>query len=137
MRRLRMMAGLIVGFVCAAGIAKLAFTALQLAWPAYAAAVPGKAFTLPMLWSRLTIAAFLTVASALAAVFVAGDRRAGWVLGSLFVLVSLPSHLHYVWNDYPAWYHAVYLLSLVPLAWLGGNLVPSGHGQPPPITPDA
>jgi hypothetical protein len=125
-----MIAGLLVGFACAAAIASLAFTALPSAWPEYAAAVPAKAFTLQMLWSRLGVAAFLTVASAAAAVLVAGDRRAAWALGSLFVLVSLPSHLYYVWADYPVWYHAVYLLSLVPLAWLGGRLVPSSLSQP-------
>ena len=130
MRALRMIAGLVVGFVCAAGIARLAFTALQSAWPEYAAAAPAKAFTLPMLWSRLGVAAFLTVASSVAAVLAAGDRRAAWVLGCLFVLVSLPSHLYYVWADYPVWYHAVYLLSLVPLAWLGGRLVPGTLPQP-------
>lgn len=131
MRALRMVAGLIVGFVCAAGIAKLAFTALQSIWPEYAAAAPQKAFTLPMLWSRLCVAAFLTVASGAAAVLVAGDRRAAWALGSLFVLVSLPSHLYYVWTDYPAWYHATYLASLVPLAWFGGKLVPGRTSQSP------
>lgn len=125
MRALRMVAGLVAGCVCAAGIAKLAFAALQSTWPEYAAAAPQKAFTLPMLWSRLCVAAFLTVASGAAAVLVAGDRRAAWALGSLFVLVSLPSHLYYVWADYPVWYHAAYLTSLVPLAWLGGELAPS------------
>jgi hypothetical protein len=130
MRTLRMVAGLAVGFLCAGAIARLAFTALQSAWPEYAAAAPERAFTLPMLWSRLGVAASLTVASGAAAVLVAGDRRAAWVLGSLFVLVSLPSHLYYVWADYPVWYHAVYLLSLVPLAWLGGMLVPSSLSQP-------
>ena len=129
MRALRMVAGLVVGFACAAAIAKLAFAALQSAWPEYAAAAPQKAFTLPMLWSRLCVAAFLTVASGAAAVVVAGDRRAASVLGSLFVVVSVPSHLYYVWADYPAWYHAAYLLSLLPLACLGGELVPSRFSQ--------
>jgi hypothetical protein len=124
MRKLRIAVGLIAGFVCAAAVARLAFGALQSVWPEYAAAVPERAYTLPMLWTRLSIAALLTVASGAAAVVVAGDRRAAWILGSLFVLVSLPSHLHYVWAEYPVWYHAVYLLSLVPLAWLGGRLPP-------------
>ena len=83
-----------------------------------------------MLWSRLGVAAFLTVASGAVTALVAGDRRGAWVLGCLFVLVSLPSHLYYVWADDPVWYHAVYLLSLVPLAWLGGRLVPGSLPQP-------
>lgn len=120
-----MVGGLVVGFACAAVIARLAFGALQASWPEYAAAAPDRAFTLAMLWSRLGVAAVLVLASAAACTLVAGDRRAAWALGGLFVLVSLPSHLHYVWAEYPVWYHAVYLLSLVPIAWLGGRLVPT------------
>lgn len=122
MKKLRIVGGLIAGFICAAAIARLAFGALASAWPEYAAAVPERAYTLPMLWARLSLAALLTVAAGAAAVLVAGDRRAAWILGAAFVLVSLPSHLHYVWAEYPVWYHAVYLLSLVPLARLGGEL---------------
>ena len=125
MKTIRVIAGLVVGILSAVGIARVAFATLQSVWPEYAAAAPDKAYTLPMLWARLGIAALLTLISAAVATLVAADRRVAWVLGSLFVVVSLPSHLHYVWADYPAWYHAVYLLSLVPVAWLGGKLVPS------------
>lgn len=124
MKALRMVGGVAVGFGCAAAIAHLAFSTLRARWPEYAAAIPDRAYTLPMLWSRLAIAAFLTLVSSAACTLVAGDRRAALVLGSLFVLVSLPSHLHHVWAEYPVWYHAVYLLYLVPIAWLGGRLVP-------------
>ena len=125
MKALRSIAGLAVGFLCAAVLARLLFGALQLVWPEYAAAVPERAYTLPMMWSRLTLAAILTVLSASVCTLVSGDRRVTLLLGGLFVLVSLPSHLHYSWAAYPVWYHAVYLGSLVPLAWFGGWLVPN------------
>ena len=131
MRGLRMAGGLVVGFACAAGIARLAFGVLESGWPDYAAAVPDRAYTLPMLWSRLGIAALLTVSAGAAATLVARDRRAAPILGVLFVLVSLPSHLHYVWAEYPVWYHAVYLLSLVPLVSFGGRLVAKPSAIPP------
>lgn len=131
MKTARPIAGLIVGILCAVGIARLAFAALQSVWPEYAAAVPDKAYTLAMLWARLGVAALLTLLSAAAATLVAADRRVAWALGSLFLVVSLPSHLHFVWADYPVWYHAVYLLSLVPIAWLGGRLVPSRRRREP------
>ena len=137
MKVLRMVGGLAVGFVCAAGILRPAFTALEAVWPEYAAAVPDKEYTLPMLGSRLSIAALLTIASSGAATLVAADRRVAWMLGTLFVLVSLPSHLHYSLADYPVWYHAVYLLSLVPIAWLGGKLVPDRLCSIPRAAPAA
>jgi hypothetical protein len=132
-----MISALAVGIVCAVGIAWLGFTALQASWPEYAAAVPEKAYTLPMLWSRLGLAVVLTVVSAAAATLIARDRRAAWVLGLLLVAVSLPSHLHYSWAHYPVWYHALYLLSLVPISLLGGRLVPQRLVSPRLTTPAA
>jgi hypothetical protein len=120
-RRLRMIAGLLVGCATAVAIARVGFQVLRVLWPDYAAAEPDKAYTLGMLFARLCIAALLTSGAACAATFVARDHgRTAWWLGALFVLLSLPSHLHYVWDDYPVWYHAVYLLSLVPIAGYSG-----------------
>lgn len=124
MHALRIAVGLAVGFLCAAVLGRLLFTALPAAWPEYAAAVPDKSYSLPMLFSRLGLASILVLVSAFACSVVARDRRVSAALGGLFVLVSLPSHLHYSWADYPVWYHAVYLVSLVPLAWFAGGLVP-------------
>ena len=124
MRVVRLIAGLLVGCASAVAIAKVGFSTLRVAWPEYAVAEPDKAFTLGMLFARLSIAALLTVGAACAATLVAGDNgRTAWCLGALFVLVSLPFHLHYVWDDYPVWYHAVYLLSLVPIAGYSGRFV--------------
>ena len=119
-----MVGGLVAGFVCAAVIARLAFETLEAVWPEYAAAVPDRAYTLPMMWSRLAVAAVLTLVSGLVAALVAADRRAAWLFGTLLMLASLPSHLYYVWAAYPPWYHAIYLASLVPLSWVGGRAAP-------------
>lgn len=132
-----MIGGLAVGALCAESIAWLGLAALQAAWPEYAAAMPEKEYTLPMMWSRLSIAFLLVVASAGAATLVAGDRRASWMLGCIIVVISLPSHLHYSWADYPVWYHAVYLVSIVPLAVLGGRLVPIRLSSLTPVAPSA
>lgn len=114
---LRTLAGLVAGCVSAVAIAAVAFSVLRAAWPEYTAAEPVKAYTLAMQLARLSIAALCTAGSACVATLVAGDDgRAAWWLGLLFVVVSLPSHLHYVWDDYPAWYHFVYLGSLIPVA---------------------
>lgn len=115
----RLIAGLAVGCVSAVAIANAGFSALRALWPEYAAAEPEKAYTLAMLLSRLTIGAVCTAGAACATTIIAGDNgRAAWWLGGLFVVISLPSHLYYVWGDYPVWYHVVYLAYLVPIAGL-------------------
>jgi len=118
MRIVRFIASLVVGCGVVVALSAVAFSALRALWPEYVAAEPDKAFTLGMLFARLGIAAVLTIAAACAATLVAGDRGvAAACLGALFLVVSLPAHLDYVWDDYPAWYHFVYLVSLVPLAY--------------------
>jgi len=119
---LRLLWGVVAGFAAWAVIGTLGLRLLQL-WPAYALAAPAKAFTLPMLFSRLTIGVVCTVVGgAVAALAARRDLRAAWGLGALVLALSLPVHLREVWADYPAWYHAAYLVPLLPLAGLGGRL---------------
>ena len=84
-----------------------------------------------MLFVRLAVGA-LSAAAACGTTGVAGDKgRAAWWLGALFLVVSLPDHLYpgSAWNDYPVWYHLVYLFSLVRVTGLAArlfrNLIPS------------
>ncbi len=100
---------------------------LRVGWSAYSAAEPTKTYTLAMLLSRLTLASACSISSGSLAVIVAkGDRTAACWLGALLLLGSAAVHLPVtslsVWHDYPAWYHAVYLLSLLPMSGLGGYL---------------
>ena len=124
MKGFRPIAGLLVGCATAVAIAKVGFWLLRIIWPEYAVAEPHKAYTLGMLLARLSIATLLTAGAACATTLVARDKgRSAWWLGALFLLLSLPFHLHYVWDDYPVWYHAVYLLSLVPIAGYSGRFL--------------
>jgi hypothetical protein len=54
-----------------------------------------------------------------------------WI-GGLFLALSTPIHLFRVWDDYPVWYHLLYLTYIVPLAWLGGRLVVTDSPTPTP-----
>ena len=120
----RLLAAIAAGTVVALALALLGFGALRFSWPAYAAAEPNKAYSLAMLLSRLTLGVLCTgVAGAVAARVAPDDRRAPWLLGALVLAVSIPGHLYpgYLWNDYPAWYHLVYLAYLVPIAGLAGR----------------
>lgn len=120
---LRLTAGLVVGCMTAVAIASAGFALLRALWPEYAAAEPTKAYSLAMLFSRLTVGVLCTAGAACVTTIVAGDNgKAAWWLGTLFLVLSLPSHLYYVWADYPVWYHFVYLFYLVPVAGLTARI---------------
>ena len=120
---LRFVAGLVLGWLTAQAIMAVGFFLLRSMWPDYVLAEPENAFTLAMLFVRLGIFAVLTAGTACAATVVAGDGRMAWIAGGLILLLSLPPHLYYLWDDYPAWYHFVYLLSIVPIAVYSGRAV--------------
>ena len=114
---LRLVAALAIGSLAAVVIAAICFSLMRAAWPAYVTAEPTKAYTLSMMLARLSIGVLCAAGAACVATIVAGDDgRAAWWLGAFFVVISLPDHLYYVWDDYPVWYHFVYLGYLVPVA---------------------
>ena len=122
---LRFILSLTLGCVMAVASAGAGGVAARALWPEYAAAEPHKHYTLTMLFARLAVGALSAAVAACGATAVAGDKgRAGWWLGGLFVVISLPGHLYpgYVWNDYPVWYHLVYLSYLVPVTGLTARL---------------
>ena len=130
----RLVLSLTLGCSIAVAIATVGVLAARALWPEYAAAEPHKHYTLAMLLARLAVGALSVAGAACAATVAAGDKgRAAWWLGALFLAVSVPDHLYpgYVWNDYPVWYHLVYLAYLVPVAgWtahLFRVLIPQDH----------
>jgi hypothetical protein len=127
---LRFVAGVALGCVTWWLVRTGGFSLLRMAWPDYAVAEPEKAFTLAMLLVRLVIFSGMIAATAGVAALVAGERRVAWIAGGLILALSIPPHLYpgYVWDDYPAWYHIVYLLSILPISFYGGRLARPGLG---------
>lgn len=121
---LRLVAGVAAGWGTAWVVLAGGFTLLRAVWPDYALADPEKAYTLTMLFVRLLIFSSMIAAAAGVATVVAGDKRVAWIAGGLILAVSIPPHLYpgTVWDDYPVWYHFVYLLSILPIAVLAGGL---------------
>jgi hypothetical protein len=122
---LRFLAGLATGWATSWAILAGAFALLRVVWADYTLAEPEKAYTLTMLFVRLVIFTAMIAATAAVATLVAGDKRVAWIAGGLILALSIPPHLYpgYVWDDYPAWYHIVYLLSILPIAGFAGRLV--------------
>jgi hypothetical protein len=123
--------GVLVGVVAWIAIGLAGLFLLRTAWSDYAAAEPTKAYNFSMLLSRLAVASVCSISSGFLAVKAASENRkaASW-LGALLLFASMPLHLPIsnlsVWTDYPAWYHAVYLLSLMPFVSVGGSLTQKG-----------
>jgi hypothetical protein len=112
-------AGLLIFFL----LAFLAGLAAQSLWPEYAVAATDRAYTLPMLLTRLAAGAVAAVVAGWGASMIARDRQisALW-LGLVLVAISVPWHIQ-IWNAYPIWYHLVWFACLVPCALLGGRVV--------------
>ncbi len=88
----------------------------------YAAAEPVMAFTSTMLWLRLAMGAAASVSAGYVLGRVAPPaHRAALILGGLLVAAFVPVH-YQLWSRFPAWYHAAFLLSIVPLVSLGARL---------------
>ena len=94
-------------------------------WPEYAAAVPNRAYTLAMLWSRLAAGTAATICAAWLAVMLGKQNlKIGLLIGVSLLAVSVPWHLN-IWDKYPVWYHLTWFAIIIPAALLGGRLARS------------
>jgi hypothetical protein len=115
---LAVVAGLVVWLtaVIVAGII------LRVSWPAYASVAAAMTFTLPMLMARLSISVLATLATAFVTAIIASKSMIARLMpGLLLLLAFIPQHIM-LWDKFPIWYHFTFLLSLVPLTWVGGMI---------------
>ncbi len=129
----RFIVSIIAGCFTAIVIAVLLTVVARIGWPAYAAAEPHKTYTLVMLMARLVAGVLSTAGASAVATIIARDRGpAAWALGVVFFAIAFPAHAWpgTIWNDYPAWYHVVFLGYLIPVAGLTGwALRRAGEGR--------
>jgi len=114
--------GVVAGFVVWMVIVTVVGVIMRGAWREYAAVADAMTFTLPMMLTRLTIGALATLAAGWVTAIVA--RRSVFAIlacGVLLLVVFIPQHIM-LWNRFPVWYHLTFLISLIPLTWLGGTL---------------
>src|SRR5262245_14385276 len=115
--------GVVAGLAAWLIVATVAGLILRLSWPAYASVAAAMTFTLRMLVARLSIGAVAALAAGLVTAAVARrSMRATLITGLLLLLVFVPDHLS-LWAKFPVWYHLTFLVSLVPLTYLGGMIV--------------
>ncbi|MFM5885893.1 MAG: hypothetical protein ACKOQ3_11335 [Novosphingobium sp.] len=93
-------------------------------WPAYAAAYPERAFTLPMQLARLGVGAVLVIIAGATISAISRHNRQAIVWGAIIPLVeTVWVHLHEpTWSHYPVWYHIVTFCLPIPCALFGAWL---------------
>jgi hypothetical protein len=100
-------------------VATLGNLLLRLAWPAYAAVEKAMAFTLDMLLARLVLGALASLCAGFGTAWLSRRKPlAAWSLIVLLLALFVP--LHYtLWQRFPAWYHVIFIVSLVVFTLFG------------------
>jgi hypothetical protein len=114
--------GVVVGLVVWLMVVLIVGEVMRRSWPAYASVADAMTFTLPMMIARLSIGALATLAAGLVtALIVPKSTTAKLLPGVLLLIAFIPQHIM-LWDKFPIWYHLTFLLSLVPLTWVGSAL---------------
>jgi len=119
---LRVALAVVAGIVVWFAVATAGNVALRLLVDGYTDMEPAMTFTLGMMFGRLLVGAISSVAAGAAAAWIARRvRPTALALGVVLVVLFIPGHVR-LWDTFPGWYHAAFLLSLVPLVWVGARL---------------
>lgn len=125
---IRAIAALIGGVLAWKAVAELATLLGRLVWPAYAAVETQRVFTLDMYLLRLTVGALATIVFGAVVAWIArGERRTLYLIIAAWMIYSVADH-YIVWDQFPIWYHLIYLAYVAPLALIGGKLVERASG---------
>jgi hypothetical protein len=117
--------GVVAGLVAFVMVAAVAGFIMRAAWPDYARVADAMTFTLPMMCARLLIGAAATFAAGFVTVFIAPPSRLVRLMpGILLLALFIPQHVM-LWEKFPVWYHLMFLLSLMPLTYVGGMRIKS------------
>jgi hypothetical protein len=109
---LRMAAGVVAGLLVWAVVATLGNLVLRAALPGYSQVEAAMNFTLVMMLSRLVLGVVSSFCAGFATAWIAKRRSAAAIVAGIMLVVFLPVHYR-LWDTFPAWYHGVFLLSLL------------------------
>jgi hypothetical protein len=100
---------------------------LRVSSPDYATAEAAADFTTTMLLARLLVgAASSFVAGSVCGVIAGPDSIAPGIVAAVMLVLLVPIQ-YSVWDDFPNWYHIVFLGSLVPIIWRSAKLASREH----------
>jgi len=127
---MRAAAGVVAGVIAWIVIASVCNFVLRVSWPEYAAVEQAMTFTLGMLVARLLFGALASMGAGVSVAWVAQRNRiASASLVVLLLAMFIPAH-YMLWDKFPAWYHLVFLVSLVLCPLLGTMLISRTRWQP-------
>ena len=118
----RQVLGVIAGFVAWMIVATVVGAIMRASWADYNAVADAMTFTLPMMFARLAIGALATMAAGWVTAAIVGPSTVSTLMPGVLLLIGfIPIHIG-LWAKFPVWYHLTFLVSLVPLTWLGARL---------------
>jgi O-antigen ligase len=113
---------LVAGLVTWIVVASIGNRLLRASIAGYTDVEATMAFTQPMLLARLALGAVSSLLAGYVAAWVSGSRNVGAKALAVGLLVLfVPLHVA-LWAKFPAWYHLVFLASLVLLTLAGAKL---------------
>jgi len=119
----RTVLGVIAGVVVWLVVVTVIDRTMRAFWPDYAAVFAAMTFTLPMMIARLAESTVALIVASLVTVRVApASRTAPWALAILMFAPFAWYHLTMIWEKFPVWYHAYFLLSLIVVPVLVGGM---------------
>jgi hypothetical protein len=126
---LRLAGGVVGGVIAWFLVATICNLAIRLSWPEYVAVEKSMDFSLAMMLVRLALGALCSLVAGATAAWI-GRWHSAAVKGSGILLTLLFIPVHYnLWDKFPLWYHAAFLISLFPLTLVGAFLFGRSRGS--------
>ncbi|HTE39825.1 MAG TPA: hypothetical protein VK629_03295 [Steroidobacteraceae bacterium] len=117
----RTILGVVGGLIAWMAIGFIGGLIIRATWPEYVAVADNLDFTLSMKIVRLVLGAIATLGAGWVTVLIARSTMAALTPGIILLVAFIPQHIM-LWDKFPLWYHLTFLLTLVPLSYLGGKL---------------
>ena len=120
--------GVVAGLAVWLVVATVAGFIMRVSWPAYASVANAMTFTWPMMIARLSIGALATIVMGVVTAAIAQSVIVRLLPGILMLVMFIPQHVM-LREKFPVWYHLAFLLSIVPLTYLGGQIAERNSRQ--------
>ncbi len=120
---LRIILGVIVGFVVWSILWVGVDAILRMVWTDYDESVKAMTFSSTMLIVPLILSAIVSIISGFIAALIAKENsKSPLILGILLLIVGIFVQIS-VWDKIPLWYNLAFWILLIPMTVLGGRLL--------------